>query len=171
MCRMPLERRILVRMWRIGYIVAMPMSAPPAFTAYAVCSVVLSLEMLFLGGYTAATRARHKGYMNPEDDKVSFKDARLVEGAEHPDVARVQRAHRNLMESLPMFFAIGLIAVLIGASPLGVEVCCGVFTAARVLHAIVYIRGLQPWRTILYGVGTLALVALMALSMYTLFTR
>ena len=95
MWRMPLDRRILVRMWRIGYIVAMPMSAPPAFTAYAVCSVVLSLEMLFLGGYTAATRARHKGYMNPEDDKVSFKDARLVEGAEHPDVARVQRAHRG----------------------------------------------------------------------------
>jgi len=109
--------------------------------------------------------------MNPEDDKVSFKDARLVEGGEHPDVARVQRAHRNLQESLPMFFAIGLIAVLIGASPVGVAVCCGVFTAARVLHAIAYIRGVQPWRTIGFGVGTLALVGLMALSMYTLFTR
>lgn len=148
----------------------MPQSVPPAFTAYAVCSVILSLEMLFLGAKTAATRAKHQGFLNPEDGVVSSKAAQLVD-AEHPDVARVVRAHRNLMESLPMFFALGLIAVLIGASPLGVEICCGLFTAARLMHAVVYLRGVQPWRTISFAVGTLALVGLMVLSMVTLFTR
>lgn len=148
----------------------MPMSAPPSFAAYAICSVILSMEMLILGFKTAATRAKHKAFMNPEDAAVNFKDAQLVD-AEHPEVARVIRAHRNLQESLPMFFAIGLIAVLIGASPLGIEICCGLFTAARVLHAIVYIRGLQPWRTICFAVGTMSLVGLMVLSMVTLFTR
>jgi hypothetical protein len=31
--------------------------ADPGFRLYAICSVVLSLEMLVLGAYTAATRA------------------------------------------------------------------------------------------------------------------
>jgi prostaglandin-E synthase 1 len=149
----------------------MPQSVPPAFTAYAVCSVILSLEMLFLGAKTAATRAKHKGFLNPEDGAVSFKDAQMIDGVEHPDVARVIRAHRNLLESLPLFFGLGMIAVLLGASPLGVEICCGVFTAARVIHAIVYLRGLQPWRTVSFAIGTLALLGLMVLSMITLFTR
>lgn len=147
----------------------MPSLAPAPFTVYAVCSAVLSLEMLFLGGFTAATRAKHKGFLNPEDGAVAFGDARLVEGAEHPDVARIQRAHRNLNESLPMFFALGLIAIFAGASPLGTQICCGVFTGARVMHAIVYINALQPWRTIFFAIGLLSLVGLIVLTMLALF--
>jgi len=149
----------------------MSMSVPPSFTVYAVCSVILSLEMLTLGAMTAATRAKHKGFLNPEDGAVAFKEAQLVDGGEHPAVARVIRAHRNLLESLPLFFALGLIAVLIGASPLGIAICCGVFTAARLMHAVVYLRGIQPWRTVSFGIGTLALLGLMVLSMVTLFGR
>ena len=132
----------------------------PVFKLYALCSVFLSLQMLVLGALTAATRAKHKGYMNPEDDKVSFKDARLVEGGDHPDVARVQRAHRNLLESLPMFLALGLIAVLAGAIPLVVQICLATFTAARLIHSIVYIKALQPWRTMSFGIGTLSLIVM-----------
>src|SRR6185312_14391696 len=102
-------------------------------------------------------RANRQNYLNPEDVVVSRKDAKLVDGAEHPNVARVQRAHRNLNESLPIFFAMGLCSVLVGASPLGVKICLGTFTGARVLHAIVYINELQPWRTMFYAIGTFAL--------------
>jgi prostaglandin-E synthase 1 len=137
--------------------------ADPQFKLYAICSVILSLEMLVLGGYTAATRAKHKNYLNPEDVAVSYKDAKLVEGVEHPDVARVQRAHRNLIESLPMFFALGLIYLLASASPLGAKICFGAFTGARVLHAIVYIKEMQPWRTVMYAIGALSLVGMMVL--------
>ena len=136
------------------------LATDPQFKVYAICSAILSLQMLVLGGLTARTRALHKGYMNPEDGKVSFGDAKLVEGAEHPDVARIQRAHRNLLESLPMFFALGLIHLLAGASALGGEICFGVFTGARVLHSIVYIKALQPWRTMMFAIGALSLVAL-----------
>lgn len=136
------------------------LTSDPQFQLYAICSCVLTLQMLFLGGYTAGTRARHKGYMNPEDDKVSFRDARLIEGPEHPEVARIQRAHRNLLESLPMFFALGLLCVLAGVSPLGGRICIGVFTGARILHSIVYIKGIQPWRTVFYAVGAFALVGM-----------
>lgn len=135
--------------------------ADPQFKFYAICAVILSFLMLALGFMTAARRAKHKGYMNPEDTVVSSKDATLVEGVEHPDVARVIRAHRNLLESLPLFFALGLICVLVGIAPLGAKICFGAFTGARVLHAIVYIRGLQPWRTIFYAIGALSLVGMM----------
>lgn len=132
----------------------------PLFKTYAICSCVLSLQMLFLGGLTAGKRANRGGYMNPEDKAVSFKDARLVEGADHPDVARVQRAHRNLLESLPMFFALGLLCVLAGVSSLGGQICIGLFTAARIVHSIVYIKALQPWRTIAYALGALSLLGM-----------
>lgn len=132
------------------------MTADLPFKVYAICSCVLTLQMLLLGAMTAAKRAKHRGYMNPEDARVSFAEARLVEGADHPEVQRVQRAHRNLLESLPMFFAIGLIYVLAGAPALGAKICFIGFTAARVMHSIVYIRAMQPWRTIMFGIGSLS---------------
>lgn len=141
------------------------LSADPQFKVYVICSVVLTLQMLFLAGMTAARRAKVKNYMNPEDVKVSSKDATLNEGAEHPEVVRIQRAHRNLLESLPMFLGLGLAAVLAGASPLGVKICLGTFTGARVLHSIVYLNGVQPWRTIMYAIGALSLVGLSVLSL------
>ncbi len=134
--------------------------ADPQFKLYAICCVILTGQMLLLAGITPARRAKHKMYMNPEDAKVSFKGATMVEGAEHPDVARVQRAHRNLLESLPLFFALGLVYVLAGASPLGATICFSTFTGARVLHSIVYINALQPFRTIAYAVGALSLLAM-----------
>jgi uncharacterized MAPEG superfamily protein len=130
------------------------------FNCYATCAAALSLLSLVLAGMTAGVRAKHKGYMNPEDVKVSFGDARLVEGADHPEVARVQRAHRNLLETLPLFFALGLLCVLARVPPLGTEILCGVYTLARVVHAIVYIKAMQPWRTAAYALGALALIGM-----------
>lgn len=136
------------------------LAADPRFRLYAICCVVLSLQMLLLAGITPARRAKHKGYMNPEDKAVSGKDALLVEGSEHPDVARVQRAHRNLLESLPLFFALGLVYILADASPLGATICFAAYTAARVLHSIVYLKALQPWRTMFYAISALSLVGM-----------
>ena len=141
----------------------------PQFRLYAICSVSLSAQMLILGGYTAARRAGNKKYLNPEDNKVSSKGATLVEGAEHPEVARIQRAHRNLLESLPMFFALGLISVLAGANPMGTRVAIITFTAARVLHSLVYIKELQPFRTLSFAVGSVALIGMMVMTLMAVF--
>jgi prostaglandin-E synthase 1 len=144
----------------------MPM--PPEFKLYAICSSILALQALFLGAKTAATRARHKGFLNPEDGKVSFADAAFVDGREHPDTARVQRAHRNLLEALPLFYALGLIYVLAGAPTLGATICFLGFTLARVLHTVAYLNALQPWRTIFFALGMLSLVAMIVLTMITI---
>ena len=135
--------------------------ADPQFKLYVICCSILSFQMLVLAAMTAGKRANRQNYLNPEDVKVSRKDARLIDGAEHPDVARVQRAHRNLNESLPMFFALGLLCVLAGVSPLGARICIGGFTAARLLHSVVYIKEMQPLRTIAYALGSFALIGMM----------
>ena len=93
--------------------------ADPQFKLYAICCCILSFQMLFLAAMTAAKRNGVKNYLNPEDVKVAFAGAKQVEGEEHPDVARVIRAHRNMNESLPLFFGLGLVCVLAGISPLG----------------------------------------------------
>lgn len=142
----------------------MPMlSADPSFRLLAICSCVLVLESLVLAAITPAKRAKHKGFMNPEDGKVSFGDARMVEGAEHPETARVLRAHRNLLESLPLFFGLGLVYVLAGAPVLGAQICFIGFTAARVVHAFVYLHALQPWRTIAYALGSFCLIGMIVM--------
>jgi uncharacterized MAPEG superfamily protein len=145
------------------------LSVDPQFKLYAICCVILSLQMLILAAMTAARRSKVKKFLNPEDSKVSFQGASVVEGAEHPEVARIQRAHRNLNESLPLFFALGLVAVLSGGSPMGVKICLAAFTGARVLHSIVYLNSLQPWRTISYALGSFALIGLMVMSMIGIF--
>ncbi len=139
----------------------------PELKLYAICSAVLTLQMLFLGALTAATRAKHNGYLSPEDGKVSRANATYVGAAEHPDTARVQRVHRNLLESLPMFFALGGIYLATGAPATGATVCFLGFTVARLLHMIVYLKAVQPWRTIFYALGSLSLLAMIVLILLT----
>ncbi len=135
----------------------------PLSKLFAICAALLSLQMLLLAAITPARRAKVKQMMNPEDAAVSPKGATLIDGAEHPDVARVQRAHRNLNESLPLFFALGLIYTLQGGCLLGGQICFCVFTGARILHMVVYLKGLQPARTICYAIGAFALFGLIVM--------
>lgn len=137
------------------------LSADPSFKLFAICCVILSMLMLILAGLTPAKRAKAKKYVNPEDNKVSFAGATMLDGPEDPHTARVQRSHRNLNESLPLFFGLGLIYVFAGASPTAARVYFIGFTVVRVLHAIAYLNALQPWRTIFYALGAFALTGMM----------
>ncbi len=136
--------------------------ADPTFQLYAACCIVLALLVMFLAGYTGAVRGRNKSFANPEDAKLAGPGVEATPG-EHPAVVRVNRAHANALENIPLFFALGLVYVLAGASPLGAKVTFIGFTAARLLHAIFHLKGLQPWRSIVFGIGSLSLAAMMVL--------
>jgi uncharacterized MAPEG superfamily protein len=129
----------------------------PGLRLYAICAVILAIKMYAVGSITAITRVRSKVFLNPEDAR---RPGASQASSEHPDVDRVLRAHRNDMENIPAFFALGLVSVLMGAPLLGMQICFIAFTAARVLHTIVYLKGLQPWRTIFFAIGQLTSVAL-----------
>ncbi|MCY1080505.1 MAPEG family protein [Archangium lansingense] len=129
----------------------------PGFRLYALCAVLLAIKMFAVGFYTARTRLRLKVAMNPED---AARFGAELSTTEHPEVERVLRAHRNDLENIPSFLIVGLIAVLLGVPVLGLQICLIAFTAARMVYSVAYIKGMQPWRSLTFGVG--------ALSMFTL---
>ncbi len=129
----------------------------PGFRLYALCAVILIIKMFAVGLYTVRTRARLKVSMNPED---AARFGAEVVATEHPDVERVLRAHRNDLENIPSFLILGLIAVLLGVPVLGLQLCLIAFTAARVVYSVAYIKAMQPWRSMSFGIGVLSMFAL-----------
>jgi uncharacterized MAPEG superfamily protein len=130
----------------------------PAFVAYAITGIILSLNMLVVWAYSGAVRAKTKTAINKEDAD-RFK-APLVE-LDPPEVARVLRAHANAQANIYPFLFLGLVFVLAGGSATAAEIIFGAFTVSRLIHSFVYLAGKQPWRSIAFGVGALATLGLM----------
>jgi prostaglandin-E synthase 1 len=143
-----------------------PLASNPAFVAYSVMAIVLSLNMLVLWGYSGGVRGKTKTTPNPEDAK---NGAALVE-VEPPEVARVLRAHRNATANIIPFAILGLVYVLAGAPALPAEILFGVFTLTRLGHSWAYLGGKQPWRSIAFGLGALTTLVLIGFIARTLFT-
>ncbi|MFQ5351480.1 MAG: MAPEG family protein [Candidatus Binatia bacterium] len=129
----------------------------PAFHSYAICSAILAIKMLLTGNYTTFQRLHNKGFVNKEDAKSFGGQAGA---AEHPAVAHALRIQRNDLENIPLFFVIGLIYVLDGASASAAAAYCWTFTIARLVHWVVYLNHLQPWRALSYFVGYLCILGM-----------
>jgi len=142
------------------------LASNPAFQAYAVMTIVLSLNMLFLWAYSGAARGKSKTTPNTEDTKGG---AALVE-VEPPEVARVLRAYKNAAANIMPFAILGLVYVLAGASGTAAAGLFGAFTLARLAHSWAYLGGKQPWRSIAFGLGglmTLILIGFIVKSLVT----
>ncbi|HET6196915.1 MAG TPA: MAPEG family protein [Acetobacteraceae bacterium] len=75
---------------------------------------------------------------------------------------RAQRAHRNMLENLPLFIALVLVAHIAnranGTSILGEQL----FFWGRLVYAIVYIIGI-PWvRTLLWAISVVGMILIFA---------
>ncbi|MDP2306048.1 MAG: MAPEG family protein [Pseudomonadota bacterium] len=130
------------------------LSSNPAFTAYAITTILLCFNVLALWGYSGGVRAGTKTCVNPEDALTVSKGAAVRE-ADPAAVARVIRAYNNAAANNLPFLAIGLVYVLLGASPTMAAVLFGSFTAFRLIHSVVYLREMQPWRTAAFALGGL----------------
>ena len=74
------------------------------------------------------------------------------------EIERIRRAHHNDLESILPFLAVGFLAAATGAVSYRFAWWLFVpFTTARILHTIAYSLGLQPWRSIFFGIADLAL--------------
>ena len=131
-----------------------------ALQAYALCVVVLFLKMFLVSCYQGYHRLRFVAFTNPEDAAV-FR--RIAQAAERPQVIRAAKVWANDLENIPLFFALGGLAVALEAATLPVLWLSVVFTVARILHTLAYLRGLQPWRTLFYGIGVICLLGFCSL--------
>ena len=112
--------------------------------------------MILLDSYSGVVRVKTKTAVNVEDTSTVAKGAKLVEF--DPDgVARVMRAHRNMVANAVPFLILGFLWVLLGASAATAQIVFGVFVGARVIHSFAYVGAKQPFRTLSFVVGQLAL--------------
>jgi uncharacterized MAPEG superfamily protein len=129
----------------------------PAFAVYALTAAFVSVHMILLDSWGGATRARTKTAVNVEDTSTVAKGAQLVE-SDPPEVARVMRAHRNMVANGLPFLLLGLVWVLLGAERNTALALFATFAGARVVHTIAYLAGKQPFRTLSFVIGQLAVL-------------
>ncbi len=141
-------------------------SITPAFVAYCVTALLLSLNLIFLWSYSGAARARSRVAINPEDAATRGIPVEPVDPA---PVARVLRAHANAQAAILPFLVLGLLYVLTGGGFWPATIIFAVFVAARWTHSAVYLAGKQPWRTLAFVVGAIATLALMVALIWRLF--
>lgn len=143
------------------------MTTDSAFTVYAAAASFVALHMMALDGYAGLVRGKTKTAVNEEDARTVSRGAQLVE-ADPPAVARVMRAHRNLVASALPFLIVGLIWVLLGTTQSWALGVFGVFVGARILHSVAYLGHLQPWRTLAFVVGQGATIVMLVQIVRTL---
>jgi uncharacterized MAPEG superfamily protein len=142
-------------------------AANPAFLAYVLSCLVLSLNLLMLWVSSGAIRA-HGGVAINQEDGARY--GAPVSELDPPAVARLLRAHRNAEATIYPFLLLGLVYVLSGG---GAGIAVPIFTifiVARIAHSIVYLRAMQPWRTIAFAASLLAILAMMAAVLHVLLT-
>ncbi|MFK0088616.1 MAPEG family protein [Pseudomonas sp. NPDC090755] len=131
-----------------------------ALPVYALCVVVLFLKMFALSCYQGYFRLRFVAFTNQEDAAVFNRPAR---DAERPEVIRASRAWANDLENIPVFFVLCALAIAL-ETPATLSAWLSIlFTLARVLHTLAYLAGVQPWRTVFYGIGILCLLGFCAI--------
>jgi uncharacterized MAPEG superfamily protein len=71
---------------------------------------------------------------------------------------RAQRAHRNMLENLPLFIALVLIAQAAGKTNAMTLLGAELFFWARLVHWLIYLAGI-PWlRTLVWAVSVVGLI-------------
>ena len=77
-------------------------------------------------------------------------------------VGRAQRAHRNMLENLPLFAAAVLVAAVAGKADATTALGAQIFLSARALYAVVYLVGIHWLRTVVWGASIVGLVMIIA---------
>ncbi|KAG7176023.1 microsomal glutathione S-transferase 1-like [Homarus americanus] len=122
----------------------------PVFNSYIFWSAVLAAKVLVMGPITGYYRISRKAFANPEDAlHMGAKDTKT-----NPEVERVRRAHQNDLENIPVFWVAGLFYVLTNPSPFTAYLLFRAFSAARILHTLLYLGG-SPYRGMAFFLGTL----------------
>jgi uncharacterized MAPEG superfamily protein len=119
----------------------------PALSAFSFALVALFVKATMISLLQVTARFRTRSFSAPEDAKLV--GVPLAPG-EASLVQRCNNVWRNDTENVPLFLALSLVYVLLGA-PL--DVASKLFTAyvvLRYVHTIVYLLALQPWRALLY---------------------
>jgi uncharacterized MAPEG superfamily protein len=117
--------------------------------------IVPGIKMLASAVYTARIRQRARSNIGPGNAAVFGSHGASATVDVAPAVDRAIRVRRIDTETIPLFFAVGLLYVLTGACAWGVGLLCGGFTMVRVVHNTPYIMDLRTARAVSFAAGAL----------------
>lgn len=124
--------------------------ALPALTPYAVAVTALFAKTTLTSVLQVVSRLRSGVFPIPEDARLM---GRQPAPAESGFVQRCANVWRNDTENLPLFMALSLAYVLLGAPAQSATLYFGAYVVLRYAHTLVFLRGLQPWRAVLFLAG------------------
>ncbi len=122
----------------------------PALPAFAIALAALFFKTTLTSMVQVISRVVAGTFLIPEDAALMRKRPVAAEAA---FVQRCANVWRNDVENLPLFLALALTYVLLGASLESARVLFTAYVVLRYVHTAVYLRGLQPWRAMLYLSG------------------
>ena len=129
-----------------------------AYSLSIVAVLVLCLVSIVLAVYSGSSKGRAGALsgpvLPPDDDNLLY---------------RIDRIHLNSVEALPPFVVPALLAMMVGVRPVALATLVWVFTAIRLVHVAVYLRGGNAAkggsvRTILYVSGALVTIILIVMT-------
>ncbi|SEO64340.1 glutathione S-transferase [Salinihabitans flavidus] len=136
----------------------------PVFITYAIAAALMVLKIMGQGWMTVYRMMKsNAGLVNPEDLRATplNPDPRPEQLDLNDYVDRSRRMHRNDLENIPAFLAIGLIFVI--AAPPGwlASLLLYGFVAARLAHAAAYLTAQNhEVRASFYTIGSLFVIAM-----------
>ena len=128
-----------------------------SFKIYLLAIAALAFNLLFITLVTVVRRAKGKRFVNPEDARA-FKGEKV--DSDETAVLKSMAAHRNAIENFVPFAVLGLLYVMSGANPRAATIYFATFAVVRWLHSILYLLGIQPWRTLIFVLGFMVNIGL-----------
>lgn len=122
----------------------------PALSIFVLSLLALFVKTSVTSVIQIISRFRSRRFLLPEDAALARATPVTSESA---FVQRCANVWRNDVENLPFFLMLALSYVLVGGEPDTASTLFSSYVLIRYAHTIVYLRGLQPWRAILYLSG------------------
>ena len=136
----------------------------PVFVTYAIAASVMVLKIMGQGWVTVYRMIKSdSGLVSPEDLQPgpANRNPRPEQLEPNDYVDRSRRIHRNDLENIPAFLAIGLIFVIAGPSLLFAQIAMYGFVAARLAHTLAYMtKQRHETRAALFTVGSVSVIVM-----------
>ncbi len=122
----------------------------PELTALTLAAL---LQVFQIGLYSVAGQAQvgTKAALKPRDEGIALTGT----------AGRLKRAMENHFEGLILFTIAALVISVSGQSTGFTTGCAWIYLAARILYIPAYAFGWVPWRSLIWGAGFLATVAML----------
>jgi uncharacterized MAPEG superfamily protein len=145
----------------------------PVFVTYLVATAIMVLKVMGQGWVTVYRMLRvNAGFASPEDLRQGLinkaPDASQLEVNEYVD--RSRRMHRNDLENIPAFWAVGLLFVVVNPAAWLAKALMYGFVIARLGHFMAYTtKQSHEVRATFYTVGSLIVIYMACHVLWTAF--